>query len=707
MKQLYIVLLFSFVLIDYLLAQSRGEIYREAYPEYVEKIADSYQTQLWREMISARKAHNISLHETLRAQYERDYSHAFSSAPSSPNDPFAIRPVQGQGFTGDWRDDDVTIYPGNVLEPSTTATKRNVRLAVDSLGNKYAAFMTSNGDTLLVYRSVDHGSTWSRIAEVFPGDETKWHSFDVFVTDSANTHKLGFAASRRVGTGPHGGEIFWLSMNSDGSGFWTQQIASRPAGRGLVNPAIVSDGYLYSPELTYWYVTYQNVDSSTGVGNAALAALSQNWGSSWLVATARSAYNDFDLDIDFTAGGNTIAVLLTNDLTVTNPNLRIRFVALSNFTGTWSQINPASTSDPEFGSVLVTNRQTNALLVMYTVTQSGNNNIGYAYNLTGSYVLSNWTVGQILAAGSNSESRVSVHCQEAEGLYRVAYVSSGPSRDTVIYTSSASLPSGFSDRTIVNADRNANTTIAPSAAGFRINAQTFDEGVVFIGAGSSGVFYDGSNLRANTPPLAFNLLNPPDGDTLTVNDTLRYQWERATDPDPGDTVRYALYRSSDGGSTWPMLIVTTDTSYSPPAGLVVGTYLWLVIATDGIAFTAGADTFSYVVTPAVSIRDRNAQSPPHYSLSQNYPNPLNPTTQIQYALPRESSVKLVVYNLLGQEVAKLIDAQQSAGYHEVAWNGRNTEGSTIGSGLYFYRIEARASDGNGTFMQMKKMLLLK
>lgn len=102
-----------------------------------------------------------------------------------------------------------------------------------------------------------------------------------------------------------------------------------------------------------------------------------------------------------------------------------------------------------------------------------------------------------------------------------------------------------------------------------------------------------------------------------------------------------------------------------------------------------------------------SEIPTVYSLEQNYPNPFNPTTQIKYALPKSSVVRLIIYNLLGQEVVKLVDAEQTAGYHEIAWDGRNGEGQTLSSGLYFYRIEAAPSDGGATFVDVKKMMLVK
>ncbi len=80
----------------------------------------------------------------------------------------------------------------------------------------------------------------------------------------------------------------------------------------------------------------------------------------------------------------------------------------------------------------------------------------------------------------------------------------------------------------------------------------------------------------------------------------------------------------------------------------------------------------------------------------NYPNPFNPSTNIQFTLPVNSSVKLHVINVLGQVVAELVNDKLSAGVHNVSWNAVN-----VSSGIYFYRIEAN------NFIQTKKMLLLK
>ncbi len=97
--------------------------------------------------------------------------------------------------------------------------------------------------------------------------------------------------------------------------------------------------------------------------------------------------------------------------------------------------------------------------------------------------------------------------------------------------------------------------------------------------------------------------------------------------------------------------------------------------------------------------------PVAYSLDQNYPNPFNPSTQIRFSLPVASGVHLVVYNVLGQEVATLMNGAVPAGQHIVVWDGRNGAGAPVSSGVYFYRLQANS--GAASFSSVKKMLLLK
>jgi len=94
--------------------------------------------------------------------------------------------------------------------------------------------------------------------------------------------------------------------------------------------------------------------------------------------------------------------------------------------------------------------------------------------------------------------------------------------------------------------------------------------------------------------------------------------------------------------------------------------------------------------------------PKEYSLENNYPNPFNPTTQINYSLPKNSDVKLIIYDLLGNKVKTLLDDEyHSAGFKTIKWNGTNELGVKTSSGVYFYALKA------GSFYQTKKMILIK
>ena len=106
----------------------------------------------------------------------------------------------------------------------------------------------------------------------------------------------------------------------------------------------------------------------------------------------------------------------------------------------------------------------------------------------------------------------------------------------------------------------------------------------------------------------------------------------------------------------------------------------------------------------VSVEDEETKVlPTEYSLKQNYPNPFNPVTEIDFALPEEGQTRIIIYDLLGREVARLTDRFMQAGYHQVMWDASNAA-----SGIYFYRLEVmERRSGPPTFVQTKKMVLLK
>jgi len=148
--------------------------------------------------------------------------------------------------------------------------------------------------------------------------------------------------------------------------------------------------------------------------------------------------------------------------------------------------------------------------------------------------------------------------------------------------------------------------------------------------------------------------------------------------------------SSDEGAIYEGT-VTADAS---------GNFSWTGVAAGPNVTAVAIDTAgntSQFSTPYVTPveQDDHLQIPREYRLSQNFPNPFNPTTMINYELRMTNDVDLSIYNLLGQKVATLVSEKQAAGSYQVEWHA-----GEMASGVYYYRIKA------GQFDDVKKMILL-
>lgn len=131
------------------------------------------------------------------------------------------------------------------------------------------------------------------------------------------------------------------------------------------------------------------------------------------------------------------------------------------------------------------------------------------------------------------------------------------------------------------------------------------------------------------------------------------------------------------------------------AGLEDGQYEWRLRSVDAayVGSETAIGTFGIGVT---SIDDLTDNLPDEFSIGQNYPNPFNPVTTIKYSIPKEGLIKLIVYNAIGEEVAKLVNEIKTAGNYNVSFDA-----SSFSSGVYFYRLEA------DSFVETKKMILIK
>ena len=105
--------------------------------------------------------------------------------------------------------------------------------------------------------------------------------------------------------------------------------------------------------------------------------------------------------------------------------------------------------------------------------------------------------------------------------------------------------------------------------------------------------------------------------------------------------------------------------------------------------------------PGVVSVQTSPKVPQTFNLAQNFPNPFNPTTTIQYTLPQRAKVLLKIYDVLGNEIRTLVDKTQSPGLKSVVWDSRDNNGKSVSSGIYFYQLKS------GKIVQTKRMILLK
>lgn len=158
---------------------------------------------------------------------------------------------------------------------------------------------------------------------------------------------------------------------------------------------------------------------------------------------------------------------------------------------------------------------------------------------------------------------------------------------------------------------------------------------------------------------------------------------------------FKVYSSVDAAE-WTMIGASNSQDYTDESALASQSIEYKVTAQYDIA----ESEYSNVVQIQVVGVDKLGL-PDTYALEQNYPNPFNPITFINYQLPEATNVKIMIYNVLGQKVATLIDQPMNAGYYSVSWSGSNQFGSPVSSGVYLYRIETSG------FSAVRKLMYLK
>ena len=218
----------------------------------------------------------------------------------------------------------------------------------------------------------------------------------------------------------------------------------------------------------------------------------------------------------------------------------------------------------------------------------------------------------------------------------------------------------------------------------------------------------------NSPPPAPMLQQPADEASLVVNqgdmdNAYPFIWTVVNDPD-NDPVSYVLSATDEMGAVSDTTMSTAG--WFPTIGELAGdqiedevdfmTYTWTVYAADSWDTTAasnGPRTLTIDVSGLLALD--GVDLPTVFALHNNYPNPFNPVTNINYDIPEVSQVSLEIYNISGQKVRTLAQGHHEPGRYRIEWNATNDYGNPLSSGMYIYRINA------GDFVSVKKLILMK
>jgi len=148
------------------------------------------------------------------------------------------------------------------------------------------------------------------------------------------------------------------------------------------------------------------------------------------------------------------------------------------------------------------------------------------------------------------------------------------------------------------------------------------------------------------------------------------------------------------------LLAGSPVSYAKGTAVTAGKFGLYSFQQSATGLAAYFDNIVITELGADDVKDAE-NVPTEFSLQQNFPNPFNPTTTINYNLPANAFVSLNIYDLLGREIVSLVSSEQAAGQHSATWNGKNQSGSEVPSGVYLYTLSA------GNYKTTMKMLLMK
>ena len=204
-------------------------------------------------------------------------------------------------------------------------------------------------------------------------------------------------------------------------------------------------------------------------------------------------------------------------------------------------------------------------------------------------------------------------------------------------------------------------------------------------------YYNGSGNSVDSPvDIAIDTSN-----NIYITGTSIGPWQNGSSEDYA-TIKY----NSNGDPLWEQRYNAADLMDRPYSIVVDNSGNVYVTGISEASYTSNGSVTIKYSQPPTDIDKSNYNLPEKFSLNQNYPNPFNPSTSIQYQISSISQVTLKVYDVLGNEIATLVNEEKQAGSYEVEFNTASSIKNPA-SGIYFYRLQA------GNFVETRKMILLK
>ena len=167
------------------------------------------------------------------------------------------------------------------------------------------------------------------------------------------------------------------------------------------------------------------------------------------------------------------------------------------------------------------------------------------------------------------------------------------------------------------------------------------------------------------------------------------------------SIHYDWYRRNSGSGVW--YFIGNDKYQDEQMTVATGFHLKVVVTRGD---EEDQDQMYVDCVGGKRIADIPEPVPEEYGLQQNHPNPFNPNTTIRYSLPEASSVSLTIYDIMGREVRSWV-LQESAGYRQVVWDGKDHSGRLAPAGIYITRIVAASAESDERFTTSRKMVLMK